>query len=192
MARGDDRIPIRSYRSVFQIERRIYRIDRLVLNPGGVPVRGIVYAVLALVAVLVASQLPLVGWPLQLAPWWLRLLGLPIAAAFLLGALRLEGRVFHQAALAYLAFLARRAQAAPRYPRRHPIGSLPFLASGSERPVLRLAYRGRGIAVVRGVVGIRQRRSCLKVRCCGEGEERAVLVPSGCRLEVSAGRRGDG
>ena len=36
-------IEIRSYRAVFDLERRIYRVDRLRLNPGGVPVRGVVY-----------------------------------------------------------------------------------------------------------------------------------------------------
>ena len=41
---GDGRIEVRSYRTVFDLERRLYRIDRLRLNPGGVPVRGIVTA----------------------------------------------------------------------------------------------------------------------------------------------------
>jgi hypothetical protein len=35
---------IRSYRAVFDLERRIYRIDRLRLNPSGVPVRGVIDA----------------------------------------------------------------------------------------------------------------------------------------------------
>ena len=34
---------IRSYRRVFDLERRVYSVDRLRLNPSGVPVRGIVY-----------------------------------------------------------------------------------------------------------------------------------------------------
>ena len=34
-------IEIRSYRRVFDLERRIYSIDRVRLNPGGVPVRGV-------------------------------------------------------------------------------------------------------------------------------------------------------
>ncbi len=32
---------IRSYRRVFDLERRIYQVDRLRLNPSGVPVRGV-------------------------------------------------------------------------------------------------------------------------------------------------------
>ena len=46
-------IEIRSYRRVFDLERRVYSVDRLRLNPGGVPVRGIVY-LLAILAVLFA------------------------------------------------------------------------------------------------------------------------------------------
>ncbi len=43
-------IEIRSYRRVFDLERRIYSVDQLRLNPGGVPVRGVLYflALLAL------------------------------------------------------------------------------------------------------------------------------------------------
>ena len=44
-------LEIRSFRSVFALERRIYRIDTLRLNPAGIPLRGIVYA-----AVLVAAR----------------------------------------------------------------------------------------------------------------------------------------
>ena len=39
---------IRSYRRVFDLERRIYRVTRIRLNPGGIPIRGVVY-LLALV-----------------------------------------------------------------------------------------------------------------------------------------------
>ena len=37
---GGALMEVRSYRRVFDLERRIYRVDRLRLNPGGVPVRG--------------------------------------------------------------------------------------------------------------------------------------------------------
>ena len=44
---------IRSYRAVFDLERRIYRVDRMRLNPAGVPVRGIVYFLALLAAIVV-------------------------------------------------------------------------------------------------------------------------------------------
>ena len=52
-------IEIRSYRAVFDLERRIYRVDQLRLNPGGIPVRGVVYFLAILAATLLASSLPL-------------------------------------------------------------------------------------------------------------------------------------
>ena len=52
---------IRSYRRVFDLERRIYRVDRLRLNPGGVPVRGVVYFLVILVGDPDRRGLPLVA-----------------------------------------------------------------------------------------------------------------------------------
>ena len=59
---------IRSYRRVFDLERRIYRIDRLRLNPGGVPVRGVVYFLVAIVMALMG----LLGRDTNL--WFMRVL----------------------------------------------------------------------------------------------------------------------
>ena len=58
---GSAVMEIRSYRRVFDLERRIYRIDRMRLNPGGVPVRGIVYFLVLLCGALMAARLPLIG-----------------------------------------------------------------------------------------------------------------------------------
>ena len=63
---------IRSYRRVFDLERRVYSVDRLRLNPSGVPVRGVVYFVAVVAVVLASSSLPLLGTGLGLAPWYLR------------------------------------------------------------------------------------------------------------------------
>ncbi|HEY1689040.1 MAG TPA: hypothetical protein VGF95_09285 [Solirubrobacteraceae bacterium] len=94
---------IHSYRAVFDLERRIYRIDRLRLNPNGVPLRGIVYCLALALAVAILSSLPLLRAGLQLVPWYLRELGLPGAAGALLTVVRIEGRPFHLAALALFA-----------------------------------------------------------------------------------------
>ncbi len=53
-------IEIRSYRAVFDLERRIYRVDQLRLNPGGIPVRGVVYF-LAILAGYVDRRRPAAG-----------------------------------------------------------------------------------------------------------------------------------
>ena len=59
---------IRSYRSVFDLERRIYRIDRVRLNPGGIPVRGVLYFLAILLAVAGASRVPLLGEAVRALP----------------------------------------------------------------------------------------------------------------------------
>jgi hypothetical protein len=93
---------VRSYRRVFDLERRIYRVDRLRLNPGGVPVRGIVYVLAALAAMLIATRLPLAGLAMRRLPWFARYLAIPGLTGALLAVVRVEGRPFHLAALALL------------------------------------------------------------------------------------------
>jgi hypothetical protein len=98
-------IEIRSYRAVFDLERRIYRVDRLRLNPGGVPVRGVVYCLAILACLALAGTLPLLGTAVRGLPWYLRDLLLPAGLAALLTMIRVEGRPFHLAATALLRHL---------------------------------------------------------------------------------------
>ncbi len=93
---------IRSYRAVFDLERRIYRIDRLRLNPGGIPVRGAVYCLAILAVLAFAGALPLLGAVVRALPWYLRDLALPAGGAAVLTMIRVEGRPFHLAAGALL------------------------------------------------------------------------------------------
>ena len=83
---------IRSYRRVFDLERRIYSIERLRLNPAGVPVRGVVYLLTAVAGGLLAGRLPLLGPSLRTLPWFMRDLGLPAALAAALTVIRIDGR----------------------------------------------------------------------------------------------------
>jgi hypothetical protein len=100
-----EKLEIRSYRRVFDLERRIYRVDRLRLNPGGIPVRGIVYFLALVSLALAVGRIPscaaLVAW----TPWYVRDLIVPAVAASLLTALRIGGRPFHLAAHALTRFL---------------------------------------------------------------------------------------
>ncbi|MGH2912032.1 MAG: hypothetical protein ACRDJ3_06105 [Solirubrobacteraceae bacterium] len=93
---------IRSYRSVFELERRIYRVDRLRLNPSGVPVRGVVYFLVILTVVVTLARLPLVDVPVRLLPWYLREVAAPGLAAALLTLVKIDGRPAHLAAFALL------------------------------------------------------------------------------------------
>jgi len=141
---------------VFDLERRIYRIDRLRLNPGGIPVRGILYFLVLLGAALAAARLPLIGVAADAAPWYARDVALPGALAALLTVIRVEGRPFHLAVRALLRLHFNRGQIsgrelgagraiaseAPGHRWHHaPILMLP---DGSDSRTRRLRYTGPG------------------------------------------------
>lgn len=192
---------IRSYRRVFDLERRVYSIDSLRLNPGGVPVRGIVYLLAIVVCALVAAQLPLIGLVARTTPWYLRDLALPVAMASVLSLLRVDGRTFHLTARALILYWAgpRRLtrlqrSASGRVWRPEQIVLLP---DGSDGRMRCLRYRGPGAVLVTcehervctPAVGIgRWGRSGLLLRANGQGDplkegKVIVLAPQG-RLRV--------
>jgi hypothetical protein len=150
---------IHSYRAVFDLERRIYRVDRLRLNPGGVPVRGVVYALALIAVALVCGSVP----PLRLAaralPWYLTDLALPIGAATLLTVIAIDGRPAHLAAQALLRHRLCARRLVGLRPVRAGSGGAPgarwspreilILPDGSDAHMRRLRYRGPGAVVVR-------------------------------------------
>jgi hypothetical protein len=151
-------VEIRSYRSVFDLERRIYRIDRLRLNPGGVPVRGAVYFIVLLLATLAAGAVPLVGVGVRALPWYLRELAVPVGLAALLTVIRVEGRPFHLAARALVRYAsgprrlvglhARRRRACSTPGRHWHPPELLLLPDGSDARLRRLRYTGPGAVLV--------------------------------------------
>ncbi len=146
-------LEVRSFRSVFALERRIYRLDTLRLNPSGIPLRGIAYAAALVVVALAAGALPPTAWLDPVIPWYVRDLGMPVSAATLLGALRIEGRPFHLAARALLGhrLARRRLDALAPLPlhagcwRPPPILCIP---DGSDARFRSLRYRGPGAVLV--------------------------------------------
>jgi hypothetical protein len=150
-------IEICSYRAVFDLERRIYRIDRLRLNPSGVPVRGIVYFLAILAAALSVSRLPLIGLPVKLVPWYLADLLLPGAMAAFLAVVKVEGRPFHLFALALLRYATRGHELAGMATSRGTVWELDelvMLVDGSDSRMRGLRYSGPG-AVRVGVAHVR-------------------------------------
>jgi len=146
-------LEVRSFRSVFALERRIYRIDTLRLNPGGIPLRGIVYAASLVVASLIAGATPPTAWLDPLLPWYVRDVGIPLATAVVLGAIRVDGRPFHSAAGSLVAHAVgprtcsafgpqRRSRALWRPP------SVLLLPDGSDAGFRRLRYSGPGAVLV--------------------------------------------
>ena len=146
-------LEIRSFRSVFALERRIYRIDSLRLNPSGVPLTGIGYAAVLVAAGLIAGALPPTAWVDPLIPWYVRDLGMPLVGAALLGAVRVEGRPVHLAVLALVKHaLARRSLSAlaplPRGGARWHPPPVVLIPDGSDARFRSLRYRGPGAVLV--------------------------------------------
>src|SRR3954449_8997270 len=99
---------VRSYRRVFRVDRRGYRVDRWALPvPGGVPRRGAGYFSATLVLVLIAGALPGLGAVVQELTPPLRFVVLPLAAAMLGTQAAPDGRVAHRFARDWLAFRVR-------------------------------------------------------------------------------------
>jgi hypothetical protein len=201
-------IEIRSYRRVFDLERRIYRVDRLRLNPGGVPVRGVLYFLALLLGALVFGGLPLLGAPARALPWYVRDLLGPGALATLLSLMRLDGRTFHLAARSLLGFClsARRRDglrpASPAGARWAP-PPITMLPDGSDARLRRLRYRGPGAVMVMvdhrlGATGERRgrRRAMRTVQLSGVAHGsrlergKVLLLERDARLLVKPGPRG--
>ncbi len=145
---------IRSFRRVFDLERRIYTIDKLRLNPAGVPVRGVAYALALLAAILLVSRAPLIGSVLRVLPWYLRELAFPAGAAAVLATIRVDGRTFHLAARAHLRLLTSpRSVSGLRRPSaaglRWGPPDLLLLPDGSDGRFRALRYHGPGAVLVR-------------------------------------------
>ncbi|HTA98081.1 MAG TPA: hypothetical protein VK730_10625 [Solirubrobacteraceae bacterium] len=194
---------IRSYRCVFDLERRLYRIDRLRLNPAGVPLRGIVYFLALLGTVLLAGALPLVGALVRMLPWYLREVGAPGACAALLTLIKVEGRPFHLAALALVRYGVGPRELSGLRPRRSAdrrwrLDELVVLADGSDSRLRRLRYTGQGAVLVstahvlsswhRGLVRGLMRRPDMRLVALPAkprpAKGQVIALTDGARLEV--------
>jgi TcpE family len=98
-----ERLMIRSYRRVFEVDRRIYRVDRWALPvPGGVPLRAVGYFAATLLAVIAAGSLPGVGELVAGVSAPLRFVVVPLAVAVLGTQAAPDGRVAHRFAWDWL------------------------------------------------------------------------------------------
>jgi hypothetical protein len=148
----NEQLEIRSFRAVFALERRIYRIDTLRLNPGGVPLRGIGYAVALVLLALAAGSVPPTSFPNAVIPWYVRDVAAPLCTAVVLATLRIDGRPFHIAVGSLCGFMlgARRLHSlapASRQKRWAPADVL-LIPDGSEASLRSMRFRGPGAVLV--------------------------------------------
>jgi hypothetical protein len=188
-----ERLVVRSYRPVFEVDRRIYRVDRWVLPvPGGVPLRGVVYFVCGLLAVLAAARLPVLGVVVGGVSAPIRYVVVPFGLALLGTQAAPDGRASHRFALDWLRLRVRaRRRCAGRVVALdgEPVRWDGLLATrwDAEAPALHGA-RVRGPARVRfaaPVVVSQRRRGRVIARARIDGARgAAVVLGAGQVLEV--------
>jgi hypothetical protein len=166
--RDDGVIPIRSYRVCFELERRIHKIDRWrVPLSYGVPLAGVGWAFAALAVMLFASALPLLGPVLHLLHPAIRLVIVPIAAAWLLSRWRIDGRPPLAAGLAYLRWRTgpQRLVAFRAAPVPEPVtlGRVTFAADERGARLRPAVVRGPARIVLRYPATLRERGKTLRV-----------------------------
>jgi len=183
-------IHIRSYRVVFDLERRLHRIDRWRLPlPYGLPIRSLAYAAITLVTVVIATRLPVLGSAVAVVPAPARLVLLPAAVALVLTRINVDGRTAHRTAAATIGFLlrpkriaaCRRAPAVGSAKRLNPICIAP---DGRSSRLRRGIVHGAAVARLRYPVALDERRRSLHVK-----QTEARPLDQGVRIQFDATRR---
>jgi hypothetical protein len=191
---------------VFDLERRIYSVDRMRLNPSGVPLRGVVYLLCTIGCAVFAARLPVLGAPFLAVPWLVRDVIAPAAVAAALTVIRVDGRAFHQAARSMARYLtSRRRTVALGAPspvgRRWRPDDLLLLPDGADTDVRRFLYRGPGAVLILVAHRAENHRRAPSPRACPDlrltarrdarrlARARVLGVESGARLLVAADRR---
>jgi hypothetical protein len=180
---------VRSYRLVFRRRWRIFRIQnwRIPL-PGGLELRLIGYWLACLAAVSILSRLPLMGLPLAAMAPALRLLAIPLLAAWALCRWELDGRPPHRAALGLLGWRLRpRVLAAGRRvptpdTELSPIGAIVLSPDLAVPTYPRGAVEGPARLLLRYPVEARRRGRCARLR-----GRRGPALHKGHVLEVPFG-----
>jgi hypothetical protein len=112
-------LTIRSFRLVFELERRIHKVDRWQIPvPYGIPLRGLAYWAVVLVTTIVLGRIPLMGELIGTLPTPLRFVILPVGVAYVVTRVQMDGRAAHTtlAAWARLALSPSRVAAFSRVP----------------------------------------------------------------------------
>jgi hypothetical protein len=184
---------IRSFRVVFALERRLFKVDRFRLPFAyGVPVRGIVYAAAVLLAVIAAGRVPLLGALVGALAPPLRYVALPVAVAAALVRVRVDGLPAHHAIglwVAHRTWPRRQFAFGPDRGALRAVITDPVVVLPDERgPELRPGdVTGAAVLAVRVPARGRMRGATLELRQVGERPLRSgrrVTIPPGGRVVV--------
>lgn len=183
-----DRLLIRSYRRVFEVDRRIYRVDRWALPvPGGIPLRAVGYFAATLITAIVLSVLPVTGEAVSVISAPLRYVVIPLAVAVLGSQAAPDGRAAHRFAADWIRLRLRaRRRSAGRVipPEEEPVLWHGDLGVTWDQHGTRMSRaRVTGPARITFNVPIRMRGLDVREASDGPRGDAVVLCP-GERLEV--------
>lgn len=151
---ADEPTIIRSYRRIFHVDRRLYKIQEWTIPvPGGIPLLAVGYFAVTLLAVLIIGVIPGLGELMALLSPPLRYVVLPLAVAVLGTQVAPDGRKAHRFAGGWLALRVRRrrrsaGRAVALDQEPHPWQATLAVARDAHGPQLRAA-RISGPAIVR-------------------------------------------
>jgi hypothetical protein len=179
---------IRSYRLVFRRRWRLFRIQnwRIPL-PGGLELRAIGYWLASMAALVFATRLPGLGLLLGMLPASLRFGVLPLAGAWALCGVEIDGRSPHRALAALLAWRLR-SRSLAAFRRCPSAGELAFaepritLAADLRAPTYpRGRLRGPARVLLRYPVAVRAEGA----RCRGQSREERIAAARRWRLRAT-------
>ena len=189
-----ERLVIRSYRRVFEVDRRIYRVDRWALPvPGGVPLRGLAYFAVTVLLVVLLGPVPGIGDLLEVLTPPLRYVVLPLVVAVLGTQAAPDGRTAHRFAGDWLRFRLRARRHCAR--RAVPLEGEPVAWHGQlavrwdahDSELHRARVRGPALVAFAQPVEFRERRRGLVARRRGDSQgPHTVVIGGGQVLEVHA------
>jgi TcpE family len=187
-----EQLTIRSYRRVFEVDRRIYRVDRWALPvPGGVTLRGLGYFAATVLLVVVLDGLPGIGELIGALSPPLRFVVLPLAVAVLGSQAAPDGRAAHRFGADWLRFRLRaRRRSAGRAVvlEGEPVpwhGVLAVRWDGHAARLLRGRVRGPAKITFAVPVRLSQRRGRLVARQDAVGRTpQSVVLCGGTVMEV--------
>lgn len=182
-------LQIRSFRVCFRLERRIHKIDRWRIPlPFGVPLRGVGYAAAAFLALGMLARLPVAGELLALLPTPIRLVVLPVGAAYAMTRWEIDGRAAHASLRAWLGMHVAPARVAAFRPAPQPgpvvLGDVTIARDDRGARLRPAEITGPAQVILRYPVRPRRRRRVLQLE-----RQPGPALWRGKRVTLRAGQR---
>jgi hypothetical protein len=193
-------VQLRSYRAVFELEYRIYRVQRWALPfARGVALSTICWTMGAAVAILVLRRVPGIGAALGVLPDALRYIGIPAAIGIVMSRYRPDGRPLHR----FIGAVLRHRGSArvvdafgpsrPAWRTERLVGAISMRVGATSPRYRNGRLCGPAVVALRGQAELRVRGGCVELVASDEPPRqrpRWLVLEAGQTLRVrTAGRR---